>query len=201
MPRVSTSRTKASGGPSKRTARKPQLPAKARKLLGYIDPRAPYPWRDTSDGYPNDNERAEAIKHIVRCLSQGGVELCVILWHMVPRVSKASLFNWRKAHPEWDEEIEEAFETGCAMDVMKTQEISDGLLPITYGHTTKEERAKYRAEARRDRLRVNNIWKRVEAINRRYKPRTIMEGDEDHPLQPSVYQMMPTAVTKPDPDE
>lgn len=119
---------------------------------------------------------------------------------MVPRIAKETLKDWRELHPEWNAEIDEAFDVGCALDIMRAQEIADGILPLTYGHTTAAQRAAFRQNERRDRLRIHNIWRRVEAINRRYKPRTIMEGDDDHPLIPSKFEITPVRPIERDDD-
>ena len=187
--------------PKRSTAKKSARPAKNPRTSSaspdsepeYIDPLKPFKWRDPRKAISDFAEQKLAVEHICRCLAQGGVELQVIRYHMIPRISKETLAKWRASTPEWNEAIDEAFEVGCALDVMKAQSIADGIQPLTYGHTTAAQRARYRQDVRRDRLRINNIWKRVEAINRRYKPRQILEGDDDHPLTPSTYQIMPVA--------
>lgn len=196
MPRASTTSTaKASGKRSKRAGKgakhKLETPKYEVSQDDWIDPTMPFRWRNPEQLVAADFEKEEAIQHVCRCLSQGGVELQVILYHMVPRIPSRTFASWRSANLEWSQDVDEAFEVGCARDIMKAQAIADGIQPLTYGHTTRAERAKYRADAKRDRLRINNIWKRVEAINRRYKPRNIIEGDKDHPLIPSKYVITP----------
>jgi hypothetical protein len=157
----------------------------------YVDPLKPFHWREPGLRKFTDEERQRAVDHICRCLAQGGVELVTIRNTMVPKLPKQTLTEWREMHPEWDQAIDDAFDAGCALDVLKAQRIADGIQPLTYGHTTAAQRSQYRQDVKRDRLRIHVIFKRVEAINRRYKPRNIIEGDEDHPLVPSKFEITP----------
>jgi hypothetical protein len=98
-----------------------------------------------------------------------------------------TLHAWRTKHPDWDAEIIDAFDAGGAIELRKVQAIADGIQPLTYGKTTKAQRAQHRADVKRDRMRMDAMFKRIEAVHRKYKPRTIMEGDEDHPLPAATY--------------
>jgi hypothetical protein len=158
----------------------------------WIDPLQPFHWRDDKpDGYPTDVQRKRAVDHICACLAQGGTELITIQYACVPRIASATLLDWRKEHPDWDAAIIDAFDAGGAVEMRKAQEIADGMLPLTYGKTTQKERAKHRADTKRDRLRIHVMFKRIEAVHRKYKPRTIMEGDDEHPLIPSKFEITP----------
>jgi hypothetical protein len=157
----------------------------------WIDPLQPFQWRDPAKAQSTAEERKVAIDHICRCLAQGGVELIAIQYSMVPRIPSMTLHHWREENDEWNAQISDAFDVGGAIDMMKAQRIADGIQPLTYGHTTKAQRAQARANERRDRLRVHVMFRRIEAIHRRYKPRTILEGDNEHPLIPSKFEITP----------
>jgi hypothetical protein len=155
------------------------------------NPLPPFKWRTRLEGYPNDAERFVAITHICELLRVGGNELILIQDSMVPRIPSTTLQLWREKNPEWDAMISDAFDTGGAIEMRRAQAIADGQQPLTYGHTTKAERAQHRADVKRDRMRLDAMFRRIEAVHRRYKPRTILEGDEDHPVLPAKYMMQP----------
>lgn len=111
---------------------------------------------------------------------------------MVPRIPKQTLHEWRRKRPEWNQEIDDAWEVGCAEDQMTILRIGDGIQPLMYdGHTTRAQRAKYRADVKRDRLRIWAAQQRLQALNRRYSERHVLAGDMDAPLIPSKFVVTP----------
>lgn len=117
---------------------------------------------------------------------------------MVPRIPKVTLHDWRERHPDWNQAIDEAWEIGCAMEVMKMHRIADGAQPLVYGHTTATQRAQYRADVKRDRLRINGIQWSLERLNRRYQNRQVLAGDSDAPLIPSTFMIQPVRASHED---
>lgn len=96
--------------------------------------------------------------------------------------------------------LDDAWEVAGSMDQREIIAISDGMVPLKYGHTTAAQRAQHRANEKRDRLRIYARQKRLEAIHRRYSPRHVLANDPDNPLMPSTFVIQPVKAHHDDDD-
>lgn len=120
---------------------------------------------------------------------------------MVPRLHRNTLYEWRTKHPEWNEELDEAWEVGCALDQMEIIDIADGIPTLKFGGTTRAQRMQYRMDVKRDRLRIYAREKRLQSLNHRYTTRQVIAGDADHPLIPSNFIIQPVAARRHDDED